>query len=193
VRVALLEVGAARAAHEQRIPGEHPLVIGGDERQAAVGVPRGRPDLEHLVAEHHGVAVRERSVDVARADHARRRDRAAELALHQPRAGDVIGVAVSVERGHQAQPELADQRGVPGVLLEHRIDEDRLTGALAREQVGVRAGGGVEQLPEEHGGPAPTIPRARGAHYQVPNRPGHGSVEGGRPDNTVRRAVNLRG
>lgn len=33
-------------------------------------------------------------------------------------------------------------------LFIHRVDEQRLIGVWAGQQVGVRAGGGIEQLPE---------------------------------------------
>ena len=53
----------------------------------------------------------------------------------QPGAGDVIGVAVRVERAEQRQPELADERGVARVLLEDGVDEHSLARALVGEQI----------------------------------------------------------
>lgn len=41
--------------------------------------------------------------------------------MHQPAAGDVVGVDVGVERGDQGDAQLPDQRQVAAVLLEHRV------------------------------------------------------------------------
>ena len=83
-------------------------VIGGDERQASRGVAGRRADLERLRSEADDVAVAERAIDVRRRRRRARADLAAERRLHQPGAGDVIGVAVRVERVAQHEPELAD-------------------------------------------------------------------------------------
>jgi sulfite oxidase len=63
----------------------------------------------------------------------------------------VVGVAVRVERGGEAQAELAQERRVPQVLLEDGVDEDRLARRLVGEQVAVRVRGRVEELAKEQG------------------------------------------
>jgi hypothetical protein len=72
-----------------------------------------------------------------------------ERGLHEPRARDVVGVTVRVERVQKLQPELADQRRVARVLLEDRVDEHGLTRALVGEEVAVRVGDLVEELSED--------------------------------------------
>ena len=44
------------------------------------------------------------------------------------------------------------QRQIAVDLLQHRIDDQRLAAAAAGEQIGVGAGGLIEQLAEDHGG-----------------------------------------
>ena len=109
-------------------------------------------DLEGVSAEADGVAVSQRKVDVRGPVFRREPDLAPERRLHQPRARDVVGVAVRVERAEELQAELADQRGVARVLLEDGIDEHRFVGAWIREEVRVGAGDLVEELSEDHGG-----------------------------------------
>ena len=46
----------------------------------------------------------------------------------------MVGVAVSVEHGDQLEVEFAEQREVPRMLLEHRVDEDGLSRARVAQQ-----------------------------------------------------------
>ena len=78
-------------------------------------------------------------------------DLAPQRPLQQPRAGDVVGVAMRVERNAQCQAELLEQRDVTVMVLEDRVDEHRVTRVGICEQVGVRAGRAVEELTVEHG------------------------------------------
>src|SRR5690606_5696144 len=80
----------------------------------------------------------------------RQGDAAAEALAQQPGRGDVIGMDVRLQRPLQLEPELLDERGVPAGLLEHRIDEQRLTGAFVGKQVGVRGRWRIEELAEDH-------------------------------------------
>jgi len=100
----LLEVGAARAADQHAVAGEgHALVVEhiGD---AAARVPRRRAHLERALAEGHPLAVLQQPVGARRAARLGKRDAAAEPALEQPRARDVIGVDVGLERPQEFQP-----------------------------------------------------------------------------------------
>ena len=54
---------------------------------------------------------------------------------------------VRVERVHEHEVELADEREVSLDLLEHRVDQHGLTRLFVREQVCVRRGVRVEELP----------------------------------------------
>src|SRR5712671_6034417 len=110
---------------------------------------RRRPDLQLALAEFDAVAMDEIAVGADRAAIARQRDLAAELALQHPRAGDVVGMDMGLERPGEAEPELGHQRRVAPHLLKYRIDEHRLAGLAVAEQVGVSRRGRVEQLAED--------------------------------------------
>ena len=62
----------------------------------------------------------------------------------------MIGVQMRVDRLDQLEIELANQLQIAVDLLDHRIDDQRLAAAPAREQIGVGAGRAVEQLAEDH-------------------------------------------
>ncbi len=65
----------------------------------------------------------------------------------------MVGVHVRLERIAQREAKLGEELAVPLHVLEHRIDEHRVAGLLVGEEVGVGAGGPVEELAEEHGVP----------------------------------------
>jgi len=75
---------------------------------------------------------------------------ATRLLLHQPGAGDVIGMTVGIHRVEQFQVQFAKQGQVTIHLLEHRVDDHGLPGVLIREYVGICRGGGIKQLLEDH-------------------------------------------
>ena len=124
--VALLEVGAAAAADQQAIAGEgHAFVIEhvGD---AAMRVARRGAHFQLALAERTWSPCASKRSAPAAPLVADSSDVAAELALEQPRAGDVIGVDVGLERRDELQPQLLDQRRIAPRLLEHRVDQHRL-------------------------------------------------------------------
>src|SRR3954462_296786 len=88
-----------------------------------------------------------RSLRGARPGH---NDFAAEPLAQEPRAGDVVGVHVRLERPLELEAELLDQRHVAARLLEHGIDQDRLARGRIGEEVGVSGRLLIEELPEEH-------------------------------------------
>ena len=71
-------------------------------------------------------------------------------------AGDVIGVQMRVHRLDQSDLKFADQLQIAIDLLQHRIDDQRLSPAAAGKQVRIGAGYAVEKLAEDHRGLAPT-------------------------------------
>ena len=78
-------------------------------------------------------------------------DRDAARAIAQrAEAGDVVGMQMGIHRFHQLQVEFADQLQVAVHLLQHRVDDQRFPAAAGGQQVGVGAGGGIEQLAEKH-------------------------------------------
>ena len=68
----------------------------------------------------------------------------------RPKPGDMIGVQVRIDRLHQLQVEFAHQLQVAIDLLQHRIDDQRLTATARGEHVGVGAGRRIEELTEDH-------------------------------------------
>ena len=64
--------------------------------------------------------------------------------------GDVIGVEMGVDRLHQPEVEFVQELNVAIDPFEHGIDDERLPAMAAREQIGVGAGGLIEELPENH-------------------------------------------
>jgi hypothetical protein len=76
-------------------------------------------------------------------------DAAAGRLLHQPGAGDMVGMAVRVDDGDQLEVQLAQERMVACVLLEDRIDEHCVASPWIAQQIGVRRRRGVEQLTKD--------------------------------------------
>ena len=151
VGIALLEVAAAAAAHQQGVAAEgHRLVVEHDS-DAAIGVAGGAAHLQMATAEAEAVAVLQGLGDVRGAGGGGQGDGRSGVLMHQPAVGDVVGVDVGVEAGHQVDAQLADQREIALVLLEHRIDQHPHAGGHIGQQVGEGAGGGVEELAEEQG------------------------------------------
>ena len=94
------------------------------ERHALDGelVALGEPHRDHIglgLLAHHGDALR--------------------AVAQRAEAGDVIGMQMRVHRLDQFQIELADQLKIAVDLFQHRIDDQRLAAAPAREQIGVGA------------------------------------------------------
>ena len=95
--------------------------------EAAIGVARCASYLQAALAEAHPIAVPQGQAHVLSADRCRQADRAAGGGIHQPAAGHMVGVDVGVERGDQIDGQFADQREIAAVLLEHRVDQHRLS------------------------------------------------------------------
>ncbi len=74
----------------------------------------------------------------------------------------MVGVAVGVQRGDEREVQLAEQRVVARVLLEHRVDDHRLAGVRVAQKVGVGRRRGVEQLTEDEVGKHGGAPCAHG-------------------------------
>ena len=66
-------------------------------------------------------------------------------------AGDVVGVQMGVDGLDQLEVEFADELQIAVDPLEHRIDDQRLAAVPAGDEIGVGAGGAVEELAEDHG------------------------------------------
>ena len=109
VGIALLEVAATAAAHQQGIAGEGHASVVEHEGDAAIGVAWGAVHLHGPATERHPISVMERQRDVFGAGGGSQADGRAGGLMHQPAAGDVIGVGVGVQTGHQADAEFADQ------------------------------------------------------------------------------------
>ena len=146
--VAVLEIGAAGAADQQGVAGEHPV-----RHQIAVGLigVAGRIDrLEADALDIDVVAVRDADRDHVRPAFLAHHGGTAGAVAQRAEAGDVVGVHVGVERLDQLEVEFAEQRQVTLDLVQHRIDDEGLAAWPAGQQVGVAAGDAVEQLAEDH-------------------------------------------
>jgi len=95
--------------------------------------------------------VLQRQVDVFGPCRSRQTDGAAGGLVHQPAAGDVVGVGMGVDARHQGDAKFLNQREITGVLLEHRVDQHALATGRVGQQIGVGAGIGVKQLAKEQG------------------------------------------
>ena len=102
--------------------------------------------------EVHPIAVAQQAIGADGAALLGQHDLAAAGALEAPGPGDVIGMHVRVQRGHQAQAQLAQQRQIAPLVLEHRVDQQGLGGCRIAQQVGVGGRNRIEQLSKhEHG------------------------------------------
>jgi hypothetical protein len=73
----------------------------------------------------------------------------------RPQPGDMIGVQMRIDRLDQLQVQLAHQLQVAIDLLQHGIDDQCLTAAATRDQVGVGAGNRLKELAEDRCLPPP--------------------------------------
>ena len=136
-RIAALEVGAATAADEERIARERHRAIVDHVGDAAIRVAGGGPGLDVALSELNLFARFDIAIGADSAAGAGQDDAAAELLAQQPRAGDMIGVHVSLEGPGELEAELVDERGVAPRLLEHRVDQQRLTRRGVGEKIRV--------------------------------------------------------
>lgn len=147
-RVAVLEVGAPTAVDQQRVAGKYALAdaIG----VVPVGVARREQRVDADAAELEGLTLFQPRVDAGEIVERRVRDAAASLRLELACRGEVIGVDMGVERIDQLQAELVEflEVALPG--RQHWVDQHRLAGLLAAEQVGIGAGHRFEELPKNH-------------------------------------------
>ena len=148
--IAVLEIGAAGAADEQRVAGEHAIA-----EMEAVGIVGVAGRVEHVEAhalDAEPVAVgnpHRHDVDLALLAHDRD---AARAVAQRAQAGDVVGVQMRVDRLHELKIELLHQLEVAVDLLQHGIDDERFAAPTAGEDVAIGARDAVEQLPEDHRG-----------------------------------------
>jgi len=63
---------------------------------------------------------------------------------------DVVGVQMRVDGLDQLEIKLAHELQIAVDLLQHRIDDQRLTAMPAGDEIGVRPGNTVEELAEYH-------------------------------------------
>ena len=149
------EVGARRVADEQRVARQQqPGLVGarqvGDGEAAVLRAVAGRvDDPQGDVADDDLVAVGERLRRVLGGGQCVHGDRDAVFERQSSVAGDVVGVRVRLEDAHD--PDLAPRRLLE-VLLDRvrRVDDDRLAGVLATDEIGGATEIVVDELPEQH-------------------------------------------
>ncbi len=119
---------------------------------------RSRAHFEVARPEVDPVAVREVAVRALGAARLGDADPAADAMLEEPRAGDVIGMQVGVERELEVEAELVDQCRVAQRLVEDGVDQHRLAARGIGEQVRVGGGGRIAELAEgeAHAGIVPS-------------------------------------
>ena len=147
-RVAVLEIGAAGAADQQRVAGEHAIA-----HQVAVGIVGVAGRIEHVQREpldRQFLALREPHRDDVGLGLLTHHGDAVRAVAQRAEPGDVIGMEMRVDRFHELEVELADELEIAVDLLQDGIDDQRLAAASAGEQIGVGAGYAVEQLAEDH-------------------------------------------
>jgi len=119
--------------------------------------------------EVHPIAVVQGQADVDGAGGGGQGDGAAGGLVHQPAAGDVVGVGMGVDRGHQFDTQLADQGEIAAVLLEDRINQHPCPAGDIGEQIGEGACLAIEQLAKQkraapRGGSQAKVRRGGGLH-----------------------------
>ena len=147
-RAAVLEIGAAGAADQQRVAGEdavaHQIAVG------IVGVAGRVHDVEAQSLDHHLVAVGDphrHHVGLALLAH----DGDALGAVAQfAETRDVVGVQMGVDRLDQPQVEFAQQLAIAVGLFQHGIEDQRLAAGAAGQQIAVGARNAVEELTKDH-------------------------------------------
>ena len=147
-RIAVLEIGAAGAADQQRVAGENP--VGHHEAVGIVGVA-GRVQHSRLTP---SICTRSPSAtphryDVGLALFAHYGDAMGAVA-QRAEPGDVVGVQMGVDGFDELEIEFAHELQIALDLFQHRIDDQRLAAAPAGDDVSVGAGDAVEELTEKH-------------------------------------------
>ena len=147
-RIAVLEIGAAGAADQQRVAGEN--AVGQQERVGVVGVAGRIQHVEAHALDLDAVAFRHaHGDDVGVGMLAHHRDAMGAVA-QRAEPGHVVGVQMGVHGLDQFEVELAHELQIAIDPLQHRIDDQRLAAMPAGEEIGVGAGRAVEKLAEDH-------------------------------------------
>eukprot|EP00756_Hemistasia_phaeocysticola_P029730 Hpha_TRINITY_DN16249_c0_g1::TRINITY_DN16249_c0_g1_i1::g.12633::m.12633 len=137
---ALLEVSPPTPLDQYRVPGEaqsRAHLRADHKARATVRVPRCRQHFKRVCPKLERFPRRELNISL-RPRHTR--DHAAQpgdLPLQHPAPGDVVRVHVCVNSEHQLHPQLPRHPHVPFHLLQHRVYQEALAGALVGKQVGV--------------------------------------------------------
>ena len=186
--IAVLEIAAAAAAHQQGVTGEGQRLVVEHEGEAAIGVAGGGAHLEAAASEGDPIPMRQGPRDVLGACLGGQGDGATGGPVHQPAAGDVVGMGMGIQAGHQIDAELANQGQIAVVLLEHRIDEHALGAVHVGEQVGEGAGVPIKELAEQQisapgGSPQEDMGKQPDSHASCP-RNGDGRRSPGSPPDT---------
>jgi hypothetical protein len=66
----------------------------------------------------------------------------------KPAARDVVRMRVRVQGVHELQAELVEELDVALELIDYWVDQHRLAGCLVGDEVGVRPGLVIEELPK---------------------------------------------
>jgi hypothetical protein len=83
----------------------------------------------------------------------------------------VVGVDVRLERAHELEAQLGEQRAVARGELEHRVDQHGFLRLRVAQQVGVRRGLRVEELAEDQHGDPVAARRRETRNFSSPDGP----------------------
>mmetsp|Transcript_17589 Transcript_17589/g.39777 ORF Transcript_17589/g.39777 Transcript_17589/m.39777 type:complete len:290 (+) Transcript_17589:1060-1929(+) len=147
--VSLLEVCSPAAADEHGVSCEAHGAVVEHVAHAAVGVARGRADLELMLAEFEHVTVDDEHVGLGAGLLGDDGLHAGDELLELPGAGDVVSMAVGVDAVDDLETEILCELGVSLGSLDDGVDEDGFLGGFIAEEVGVGAALLLEELAED--------------------------------------------
>src|SRR5206468_12300935 len=110
--VAALEVGSTAATDEERVAGEGHRAIVEHVARASGGMAGRGARFDMARAERNLLVRLQVAIGAFRAARGGDGDAATELLLEEPRAGDVIGMHVRLERELELEAKLVDERGI---------------------------------------------------------------------------------
>jgi hypothetical protein len=88
------------------------------------------------------------------------------------RTAHKIGVNMRLRNGGDAEPVLSRNRAIP-IDIPFRIDDERLTGSLTPDEIGVLSEVRVDDLSQKHSLPLPLEPTHSGRTPSPPGVPRH--------------------
>jgi hypothetical protein len=146
-------------ADEQCVAREH--AVAREKAVGIVGVAGCVEDVEFEAFDRELVALgdaKRHHVDLAHLAH--HRDAMGAVA-ERSEAGDVVGVQMRVDGLDELKIEFGDELQIAIDLFQHRVDDQRLAAATAREEIGIGTRYAIEELAKDHRCPRVDIENMR--------------------------------